>query len=90
METEVKYLTDNKGKRTAVQIPYEDWKHLTQENEKLKQFLNVKSELPEVPRKAENDKHKIKAMEFVEKWQGFLGDDDTDRPKYEYLSNKYK
>ena len=47
METDVKYLTDTKGKRTAVQIPYEDWKHLTQENEKLKQLLKMKSDLQE-------------------------------------------
>ncbi|WKN44442.1 hypothetical protein [Tunicatimonas pelagia] len=47
MESEVKYLTDEKGKRMAVQVPYEDWKLLTQENEKLKQLLRVKSDLQE-------------------------------------------
>ena len=44
METNIRYLTDEKGKRTAVQIPYEDWKLLTQENEKLKQLLTTKSD----------------------------------------------
>ena len=47
MESEIKYLTDEKGKRTAVQIPYEDWKHMTKENENLKQLLKVKSDLQE-------------------------------------------
>ena len=39
MENDVKYVTDKKGKRTAVQMPYEDWKHLIKENKKLKQLL---------------------------------------------------
>ena len=47
MESDIKYLTDKKGKRTAVQIPYEDWKLLTQENEKLKQLIRMKSDLQE-------------------------------------------
>lgn len=47
MESDVKYLTDKKGKRTAVQIPYEDWKRLTKENQKLKQLLKVKADLQE-------------------------------------------
>ncbi len=41
----------------AVQVPYEDWKLLTQENEKLKQLLKVKTELPEALRK--DDKHRV-------------------------------
>ena len=48
MESDIKYLTDKKGKRTAVQVPYEDWKLLTQENGKLKQLLRVKSDFQEV------------------------------------------
>lgn len=54
MEREIKYLTDKKGKRTAVQIPYEDWKHLTKENKKLKQLLRVKSDLQEAFREVKN------------------------------------
>lgn len=88
METDIKYLTDENGKRTAVQVPYEDWKLLTQENKKLKQLLGGKAELPEALR--EDSERKMDATEFVRKWQGFLGDDDTDRSKYEYLSEKYK
>ena len=90
MEVDVKYLTDKKGKRTAVQVPYEDWKHLTQENEKLKQLLKVKTESLEARPEAEDVEHKIDAVEFVKKWQGFLRESDTDQSKYAYLSDKYK
>ena len=47
MESDIRYLTDKKGKRTAVQVPYEDWKLLIQENEKLKQLLTTKSGPPQ-------------------------------------------
>ena len=57
MEADVKYLTDKKGKRTAVQVPYEDWKHLTQENEKLKQLLKVRSDLQEAFQEVEDYKN---------------------------------
>ena len=56
METDVKYVTDKRGKRTAVQIPYKDWKHLTQENKKLKQLLRAKPDLPEATREVEEHK----------------------------------
>ena len=61
MENDVKYVTDKKGKRTAVQIPYEDWKHLTKENKKLKQFLQVKSNLQEAFREVEEYKQETLA-----------------------------
>lgn len=35
-------------------------------------------------------KEKMKAMEFVEKWAGFLSDNDTDETKFDYLSEKHK
>ncbi len=35
-------------------------------------------------------KRKMKATAFVEKWAGFLTDEDTDKSKFNYLSNKYK
>jgi hypothetical protein len=54
MESDVKYLTDKKGKRTAVQIPYEDWKRLTEENKKLKQILKIKSDLQEAFQEVED------------------------------------
>jgi hypothetical protein len=53
MKIDIKYLTDEKGKRTAVQVPYGDWKYLTQENKKLKQLLKVKSDLQEAFREVE-------------------------------------
>ena len=30
------------------------------------------------------------ARAFVEKWAGFLNDEDTDKSKYDYLMEKYK
>ena len=47
MNVDIKYLTDSKGKRTAVQIPYENWKELLEENKKLRQLLKLKSDLKE-------------------------------------------
>ena len=32
----------------------------------------------------------MKAMEFVEKWAGFLSDKDTDQTKFDFLSGRYK
>ena len=66
METDVKYVTDKKGKRTAVQIPYENWKRLTQENEKLKQLLRAKPDSPEATRKVE--KHKRSGEVLTGEW----------------------
>ncbi len=57
MESELKYLTDNKGKRTAVQIPYEDWKRLKEEHKKLKQLLKIKSDLQEAFQEVEDYKN---------------------------------
>ncbi len=32
----------------------------------------------------------LTAKEFVKKWKGFLRNDDTEKSKYDYLSDKYK
>lgn len=40
--------------------------------------------------KSKPQEGKIKPMEFVEKWKGFLADHDTDQLRHEYLSEKYK
>jgi len=40
--------------------------------------------------KADPEKKKMKAAEFVEKWAGFLTDRDPDKSKFDYLTNKYK
>ncbi|WP_340105403.1 hypothetical protein [Rhodohalobacter sp. 8-1] len=33
---------------------------------------------------------KMKASEFVNKWAGFLSDEDTDKAKQDYLTEKYR
>lgn len=66
MEDDVKYLTDKKGKRTAVQVPYEDWKQLTQENQKLKQLLRVKADLQEVFQEVDDDRKGITSLKTLD------------------------
>ena len=41
MANDIQYLTDKEGRRTAVQIPYEEWKQLIEENRRLKQVLKL-------------------------------------------------
>lgn len=36
------------------------------------------------------EEKKMKAIEFIDKWAGFLVDSDTDKSKFDYLSDKYK
>lgn len=40
--------------------------------------------------KSKSLKDKMKASQFIKKWGGFLTDNDTDRAKHDYLSEKYK
>ena len=50
----IQYITDDKGKRMAVQVPYEDWKQLIQENKRLKQLLRMKSDLQQAFQEVED------------------------------------
>ena len=40
--------------------------------------------------KPKQGKEKMKASDFIDKWAGFLLDNDTDKSKFDYLSDKYK
>lgn len=40
--------------------------------------------------KQRTERGKMKATEFVDKWAGFLVDNETDKSKFDYLSEKYK
>ena len=40
--------------------------------------------------KPETDKKKIQAIEFINKWAGWLDENNIDDAKFEYLSEKYK
>ena len=42
-----------------------------------------------LPKKREKRKE-LKAVDFVNKWAGFLKNDDIEKSKYDYLSEKYK
>lgn len=52
-------------------------------------LFNKEVEVFIVP-KPKPEKNKMMGIEFVEKWAGFLSNDDTDRAKFEYLADKYK
>ena len=54
MNVDIQYLTDSKGKRTAVQIPYENWIELLEENQKLRELLKLKKDLSEALQEVEN------------------------------------
>ncbi len=41
------------------------------------------------PRKRKHS-NELSASEFVSKWAGFLKTENTDKSKYDYLSEKYK
>jgi len=41
----IQYLTNEKGIKTAVQIPYNEWNNLISEYSKLKELLALKNEL---------------------------------------------
>lgn len=41
----INYLTNSKGKKVAVQIPFDEWSQLMSEYERLKQYYVVKSAL---------------------------------------------
>ncbi len=45
MNFNVQYLTNEKGIKTAVQIPYKDWNNLIQEYSKLREILTLKKDL---------------------------------------------
>ena len=54
MANDIQYLTDKEGRRTAVQIPYEEWKQLIEENRRLKQVLKVGADLQEAFQQVES------------------------------------
>lgn len=49
----VNYLTDSRGNRIAVQIPFREWSELIAEYQKLKQYYTLKSNLQEAFREIE-------------------------------------
>lgn len=61
----------------TIQIPYNP------------NLFNKEVEIIILP-KSKPEKEKMKAKEFIDKWAGFLVDKDTDKSKFDYLSDKYK
>ncbi len=54
-----------------------------------KSFYNKEVEIIIKERSGKNAKQ-LKAVDFVNKWAGFLNTENTDKSKYNYLSEKYK
>jgi len=45
MNFNVQYLTNDKGVKTAVQIPYQEWNNLIHEYSKIREMLSLKNDL---------------------------------------------
>lgn len=45
MEMNVNYLTDSKGNKIAVQIPFPQWSRLLEDYNRLKQYTKLKTNL---------------------------------------------
>lgn len=45
MKTEIQYLSDNRGKTRAVQLPITQWTRLVNKLNKYEQMLKIKSDL---------------------------------------------
>jgi hypothetical protein len=45
MQMNVNYLTDSKGRKVAVQIPFNEWSDLMVDYERLKQYYVLKNNL---------------------------------------------
>ncbi|MGF1586274.1 MAG: hypothetical protein ACFCUM_13195 [Bacteroidales bacterium] len=71
-----RYVTKVSGKG-IIQIPYNP------------SLFDKEVEIIIVP-KSEPAKGKMKAANFVEKWAGFLSNNNTGNSKYNYLIDKYK
>lgn len=56
MELNVQYVTNKKGRATAVQVPIKDWKLLMDDYAKTKQFAKLKKDLTEAVKEIEEIK----------------------------------
>lgn len=77
--------------RKEVTIRYEDSRVL----ELLKSLsaylgFTISEKEPDVVKESDRGKKESKAVDFVNKWAGFLKKIDTDDSKYGYLTEKYK
>jgi len=52
-------------------------------------LIDKEVEIIMVP-KSPQQKNKMGASKFIDKWAGFLTNSDTDKSKFDYLTDKYK
>ncbi len=69
MNLKIQYLTDDKGTKTAVQIPYNEWLEFYARYRHLKQYAKIKKGLTDAFREIENNEsistQKISLEEFL-------------------------
>lgn len=69
MNLKIQYLTDDKGTKTAVQIPYNDWLKFYARYRHLRQYAKLKKGLTDAFRGIENNEsistQKISLEEFL-------------------------
>jgi hypothetical protein len=53
MQMNINYLTDNRGNKVAVQIPFNQWSKLMEDYNRLKQYYDLKEILTESFREIE-------------------------------------
>lgn len=59
---QIQYITDNKGHKTNVVVPYKEWEHLMQEIQKQKMLLGLKKAVSEI-KVMKSGKKKLRSME---------------------------
>lgn len=70
MQLHLQYLTDNAGAKTAVQIPFSEWKYVMSKYQHLREYSTLKKQLTTATaevRKMEMSKVKPKSLdEFLD------------------------
>ena len=69
MNLHVQYLTDNKGSKTAVQIPFKEWTKFIEEYNHFKQYSKLKKSIKdafqEIKQIENGDAKEISLNEFL-------------------------
>ena len=58
---QVQYITDNKGKKKSVVVPFRDWENIQKEMSKQRAMLGIKSAVEEV-RQMKEGKKRMRSM----------------------------
>lgn len=77
--------------KKEVTIKYEDSRVLALLKD-LSKFLGftISEKEPSISKEPNAGKRKPQAVDFANKWAGFLRESNTDNSRYDYLTEKYK